>query len=603
MRNSARSSIAVLLASFAVACSDAASTTGNSNTDSATVTDTDAGAGAHTDAGAGAHTDASTETKTDSGAPECTSGATRCEGLVPQTCDAAGTWQSGAPCAYVCSDGACTGACVPSAKQCDGILPESCDEAGAWQSADACPYVCSSGECTGACVPNSKDCSGLVPRACDATGTWQGADPCPYVCSAGECTGVCVPDTMDCSGLVPRRCDAAGAWQPGDACPYVCSSGECTGVCVPGDRRCADGTSVELCDATGQWQKSACLQVCSEQTNQCACAPGYTGDGVACTPIDFCDAANGGCSPNATCTQTGIAPTCACNQDFSGDGLACNSSAPLLLNEGFDSIGALSSAGWSLTNRSSPVGSTSWFQGSDVSANGPFDAYDGSANGYIGANYNNTGNTGTISNWLVTPTVAFGAGSEFSFYTRGPAGGQYPDRIEIRVCVGNSCDAPADSGTGSFTTLIGSLNPTLARGGYPDTWTKLTFKNQDGIPTSGSGRLAIRYYVTSAGLSGTNSDYIGIDRLTLTSGTPAYSIGGTVSGLTNDGLVLWLNGNEQRPVAADGSYSFAHVLDTNTPYAVSIYQHPSGQTCVVSSGSGKVASADVSNVTVTCTTN
>jgi len=32
------------------------------------------------------------------------------------------------------------------------------------------------------------------------------------------------------------------------------------------------------------------------------------------------------------------------------------------------------------------VGSTNWFQGT-----GPFDAYNGVANAYIGANYNNTG--------------------------------------------------------------------------------------------------------------------------------------------------------------------------------------------------------------------
>lgn len=300
--------------------------------------------------------------------------------------------------------------------------------------------------------------------------------------------------------------------------------------------------------------------------------------------------------------QVGATPVCVHVAFGEHPPFACNSAAPLLLNEGFEDVGALSSSGWSIANRSSPVGDTSWFQGIITGAGGPFDSYDGNANAYIGANYASTGGVGTINTWLVTPTVAFGAGSEFSFYTRS-AGTQYPDRIEIRVCVGTSCDPPADSETGNFTTLVGAVNPTLAKGGYPTSWTKFTFSNEDGIPTSGSGRIAIRYYVGGAGPQGSNSDYVGVDRLTLTAGTPAYSIGGIVTGLAHDGLVLWLNGNEQRPIAADGSYSFGHVLDTDTPYAVSVYQHPSGQTCVVSNGRGKVASANVSDVTVTCTAN
>src|ERR1051325_2621919 len=71
------------------------------------------------------------------------------------------------------------------------------------------------------------------------------------------------------------------------------------------------------------------------------------------------------------------------------------------ITENFDNITLLAGNGWSLQNLSSPVGSTNWFQGTNVSAGGPFDSYNGAANSYIAANYNNTGNTGTISNWLM----------------------------------------------------------------------------------------------------------------------------------------------------------------------------------------------------------
>jgi len=74
--------------------------------------------------------------------------------------------------------------------------------------------------------------------------------------------------------------------------------------------------------------------------------------------------------------------------------------APLTtsFSEGFDDITTLVGNGWVLQNNSSPLGSTNWFQGTNVGIGGPFDALDGASNAYIGANYNNTGSTGTISN-------------------------------------------------------------------------------------------------------------------------------------------------------------------------------------------------------------
>ena len=492
---------------------------------------------------------------------------------------------------------------MPDAKDCDGLAPRTCDAAGAWQSADACPFVCSAGECTGACVPTTKQCAGLVPQTCDAAGAWQSADTCPFVCNGGDCSGECVPDAVDCVGLVPRRCDATGHWQTADACSFVCSAGACTGVCVPGDHRCGDATSIETCDAAGQWQRSACLQVCSPKTDQCACAPGYEGNGTTCTAIDFCSSPNGGCSPNATCSQDGISPACTCNGGFAGDGLACYTPESNVLNEGFDDIGTLAGAGWLRENRSSPVGTTGWFQGTNVGAAGPFDSYDGTANAYIGANYNNTtGGTGTINNWLATPVVSFGAGASVSFYTRTAVNQPtYPDRIEIRLCAELPCTLPADGGLGTYTVRLGAVNPDLTADGYPKAWTKFTFTNADGIPRSGSGRIAIRYHVTSAGPFGIRSDYIGIDRFVWSAGVPAYAVGGTVSGLTAGGLVLWLNGSEQHAIAADGSFAFSHVLESGTPYSVSVYQQPAGETCVVAGGQGTIASANVGDVTITCT--
>jgi hypothetical protein len=59
-------------------------------------------------------------------------------------------------------------------------------------------------------------------------------------------------------------------------------------------------------------------------TASCTCTSGYTGNGITCTPVDSCLTNNGGCSPNATCTSTGPdTNTCTCNSGFTGNGVTC----------------------------------------------------------------------------------------------------------------------------------------------------------------------------------------------------------------------------------------------------------------------------------------
>jgi len=83
--------------------------------------------------------------------------------------------------------------------------------------------------------------------------------------------------------------------------------------------------------------------------------------------------------------------------------------------------------------------------------------------------------------------------------------------------------------------------------------------------------------------------------------TPAYSVGGTVSGLTGT-VVLRDNGGDNLPVAANGSFAFATKLTSGSAYSVTVLTQPSGQTCTVSGGTGTVGSANVTSVAVTCTT-
>jgi hypothetical protein len=80
-----------------------------------------------------------------------------------------------------------------------------------------------------------------------------------------------------------------------------------------------------------------------------------------------------------------------------------------------------------------------------------------------------------------------------------------------------------------------------------------------------------------------------------------YTIGGTVTGLSNSGLVL-LNGKDRvaLPATATG-FTFPTSLQSAAGYAVTVGTQPTGQTCTVANGSGIVAAAAITNVQVTCT--
>jgi 6-phosphogluconolactonase (cycloisomerase 2 family) len=84
--------------------------------------------------------------------------------------------------------------------------------------------------------------------------------------------------------------------------------------------------------------------------------------------------------------------------------------------------------------------------------------------------------------------------------------------------------------------------------------------------------------------------------------TSSYTVGGTVTGLTGSGLVLAINGGSNLSVAAKAtSFTFPTALASGTAYAVTVMTQPSGETCTVTNGSGTVGSANVSNVSITCT--
>lgn len=78
---------------------------------------------------------------------------------------------------------------------------------------------------------------------------------------------------------------------------------------------------------------------------------------------------------------------------------------------------------------------------------------------------------------------------------------------------------------------------------------------------------------------------------------PAYTIGGTLSGLNPGETVVLDNGGDTLPVMANGLFTF--MVPVAGAYAVSVAVQPLGQACTVTNGAG-TATANVTNVTVTC---
>jgi large repetitive protein len=84
-----------------------------------------------------------------------------------------------------------------------------------------------------------------------------------------------------------------------------------------------------------------------------------------------------------------------------------------------------------------------------------------------------------------------------------------------------------------------------------------------------------------------------------------FTVGGTLTGLSGGSVTLKDNGGNDLVLSSDGTFGFSTPIATGHPYAVTVSANPASpaQTCLVTSGSGTVGSAAITDVSVTCTTN
>jgi hypothetical protein len=97
---------------------------------------------------------------------------------------------------------------------------------------------------------------------------------------------------------------------------------------------------------------------------------------------------------------------------------------------------------------------------------------------------------------------------------------------------------------------------------------------------------------------------VDISSVKVTCTTAAFSVGGTVTGLSGaTGLVLQDNGGNDITVNADGAFSFANKVQSGVTYSVTVKTNPAAHTCKVTGQTGTVATGDVSTVVVNCDAN
>jgi hypothetical protein len=152
------------------------------------------------------------------------------------------------------------------------------------------------------------------------------------------------------------------------------------------------------------------------------------------------------------------------------------------------------------------------------------------------------------------------------------------------------------TGTGLVLQNNGGNNQALSASGT------FTFST----PVASGAAYSVTVLTQPAGQSCTVTNGSGtansnVSNVQVTCTTTTYTIGGAVSGLTGAGLVLQDNSGNNLAVSASGTFTFSTAVASGAAYSVTVLTQPAGQSCTVTNGSG-TASANVSNVQVTCTT-
>lgn len=199
--------------------------------------------------------------------------------------------------------------------------------------------------------------------------------------------------------------------------------------------------------------------------------------------------------------------------------------APLAVNEGFEQMGTpgagIYANGW-MRQDNSEFPAVYGMLGHGWHRQTPYGyaAYDVPPRSFIVPfNPQEVPQDGVVSVWLLSPPVAFGESFSLSFQARSLIAGELEpaiDRLQVRLCGSGACTdvgtAPED--VGAFDRLLLDINAEEAGDGFPGDWTQYEMGPGNGVPTSGVGRIAFRYYVRQTPTHRA-SGRLGLDRVVI----------------------------------------------------------------------------------------
>ena len=183
--------------------------------------------------------------------------------------------------------------------------------------------------------------------------------------------------------------------------------------------------------------------------------------------------------------------------------------------------------------------------------------------------------------------------------------GAHPAANVTNVLV--TCSAGTYTVGGTVSGLAAGQQVTLYNNGADPTNVTADGAFTFSTPVAVNGSYAVTVGTQPTGQTCTVSNGSGagvtanVTNVTVTCSALTYTIGGTVSGLAaGQQVTLYNNGANPTNVTADGAFTFSTPVAVNGSYAVTVGTQPTGQTCTVSHGSGAGVTANVTNVTVTC---
>ena len=173
-----------------------------------------------------------------------------------------------------------------------------------------------------------------------------------------------------------------------------------------------------------------------------------------------------------------------------------------------------------------------------------------------------------------------GGGNTGTLYLAGSVSGVTQDGLVLQNNGGNDLVVPAGATSFQFKDLVptDSVFNVTVKSSPPNVQSACTASNNTG-----------------------NTGLYSVTSVVITCIIKTHLLGGTVNGLTAEGLVL-INGSDRVTVPANATTFAMAPVSESYPYGITVFQQPTGLTCSVANGVG-TETADFNGVVVSCKPN